>query len=104
MRNLSDSSHYFFPTQWAGLQLQGTIHAQITVSTWLQLRVRYLIATQGAAVFPDTDLLQQSKTPVPWQNDFLFSCEEGVVIKSAKFHRRWIFEWFCSKIELTLLI
>lgn len=30
MRNLSDSRHYFFTTQWAGLQLQGTIHAQVT--------------------------------------------------------------------------
>lgn len=37
----------------------------LPMSAWLQLCVCYLIATQGAAVFPDTDLLQQSKTPVP---------------------------------------
>lgn len=30
MRDLSDSRHYFFTTQRAGLQLQGTIHAQVT--------------------------------------------------------------------------
>lgn len=41
---------------------------------------------------------------LPWQNDLFFSCQEGVIIKSAKFHRWWVFEWFCSKIELTLLI
>lgn len=39
----------------------------VPVSTWLQLCVCDLIATQGAAVFPDADLLQQSETPVPEQ-------------------------------------
>ena len=42
--------------------------------------------------------------PLPWQNDFILSCQEGVIIKSAKFHRWWIFERLRSKIELTLLI
>lgn len=74
MRNLSDSRHYFFTTQWAGLQLQGTIHAQVTVSTGLQLCVRHLVTTERTAVLSDTDLLQQSEAPVPWQNDLFFSC------------------------------
>lgn len=41
---------------------------------------------------------------LPWQNDLLFCCQKGIIIKGTKFHWWWVLERFCPKVELTLLV